>query len=165
MCHSGLALSNLGEGDSFLCEETESELESESESESELKEVSDSLSEEILMSLLGGVQNAFLVFETRSINGTSKEEIGGSLSIAIEKLGPISASGSGSFELTDEVKEVTKSLKFTFHGDGIIKPPPKTYEEAIAVYNSLPDMSQKYERVVSFSIAPLSEYCGLAGKT
>ena len=109
--------------------------------------------------------NAFLVFETRSIEGTSKEDIGGSLSIAIENLGPISAKGEGSFNMSEEVKDVTKSLKFTFHGDGVIRPPPQTYDEAIQVYKSLPDLSEKYERVVSFSIAPLSEYCGLAGKT
>ena len=41
-----------------------------------------------------------------------------------------------------------------------IDPPPQSFEDAIEVYKSLPGKSLEDERVVSFSIAPLSEYCG-----
>ena len=42
-----------------------------------------------------------------------------------------------------------------------IDPPPQTFEDAIQVYKSLPAKSLEDERVVSFSIAPLSDYCGV----
>ena len=42
-----------------------------------------------------------------------------------------------------------------------IDPPPQTFEDAIEVYKSLPGKSLEDERVVSFSIAPLSDYCGV----
>ena len=51
-------------------------------------------------------------------------------------------------------------MTFRFHGDTIIDPPPQTYEEAIEAYQSLPAASLDYQRVISFSIAPLSDYCG-----
>ena len=50
-------------------------------------------------------------------------------------------------------------MEFKFHGDTVIDPPPQTYLEAIEVYKALPKNSNDNERVVSFSIAPLSEYC------
>ena len=42
-----------------------------------------------------------------------------------------------------------------------IDPPPQSFEDAIEVYKSLPGKSLEDERVVSFSIAPLSDYCGV----
>ena len=41
-----------------------------------------------------------------------------------------------------------------------IDPPPQTFDDAIEVYKSLPAKSLEDERVVSFSITPLSDYCG-----
>ena len=52
-----------------------------------------------------------------------------------------------------------KRLRFRFYGDTTVDPPPASYEDAVAVYKSLPEKSLVDERVVSFSIAPLSDYC------
>ena len=49
------------------------------------------------------------------------------------------------------------------HGDTIIDPPPQTFEDAVKVYGSLPAKSKEDERVVSFSVAPLSDYCDTTG--
>ena len=103
--------------------------------------------------------NAFLLFQIKKSEASTKQEIGGSLSIVIKKIPGIEISGKGEFELTDSEKELTNSLTFKFHGDTVIDPPPQTFEDAVSVYRSLPAQSLKDERVVSFSIAPLSEYC------
>jgi hypothetical protein len=52
-------------------------------------------------------------------------------------------------------------MTFIFHGDTTIDPPPQTFEDALEVYKSLPGKSLEDERVVSFSITPLSDYCGV----
>ena len=70
---------------------------------------------------------------------------------------------SGFFNFSDSENEVVNELRFTFHGDTVIDPPPQTYEDAIEVYKSLPARALEDERVVSFSIAPLSEYCNNIG--
>ena len=108
--------------------------------------------------------NAFLLFEILKSKRESKQDIGGHLSIMIKKLGPLSVEGSAKIKLTAEEKKIGNALRFKFHGDTVIDPPPQTFDDAIEVYKSLPGRSKENERVVSFSIAPLSEYCGLAGK-
>ena len=103
--------------------------------------------------------NAFLLFQMKKSETKTKQDIGGSLSIVIKKIPGIEISGEGEFKLTDSDKELTNSLTFKFHGDTVIDPPPQTFKDAVTVYRSLPAQSLKDERVVSFSIAPLSEYC------
>ena len=108
--------------------------------------------------------NAFLIFEYKKSESETKQEVGGSLKIAVELLGgAIKAEGEASLELSATDKDVQNKLRFKFHGDTIIDPPPQTFEDAIAVYQSLPAKSVEDERVVSFSIAPLSEYCDTQG--
>ena len=102
--------------------------------------------------------NAYMVFESQVTELHSAQELTGALKVAV-KLGILSASGEGAINFSEEVKAVTKSLRFKFHGDTIIDPPPQTFEDAIKVYQLLPSRSIENERVVSFSIAPLSDYC------
>ena len=107
---------------------------------------------------------AQMSFTSRKFENRSKSEIQGSLSIAIKKLGPLaSATGSGFLNFSNTENEVVNELRFTFHGDTVIDPPPQTYEDAIQVYKSLPARALEDERVISFSIAPLSEYCNNIG--
>ena len=103
--------------------------------------------------------NAFLLFETKKTKNSTKQDIGGSLSIVIKKIPGFDISGSGELKLTESQKNVANNLTFKFHGDTVIDPPPQTFEEAIKVYKSLPQHAKDNERVVSFSIAPLTEYC------
>ena len=105
--------------------------------------------------------NAFLVFEVQSSESYSKQDIAGSLSVAIKKIPSLDISGSAELELTDEETEIVNSVRFRFHGDTVIDPPPQTFDEAIEVYQSLPNASLSDEKVVSFSISPLSDYCSL----
>ena len=105
--------------------------------------------------------NAFLVFEVQSSESYSKQEIAGSLQVAIKKIPTLDISGSAELELTDEETEIVNSVRFRFHGDTVIDPPPQTFDEAIEVYQSLPNASLSDEKVVSFSISPLSDYCSL----
>ena len=56
-------------------------------------------------------------------------------------------------------KTIRNNMKFTFYGDTVIDPPPSSYKDAIQVYKSLPAKSLIEERVVSFSVSPLEDYC------
>ena len=103
--------------------------------------------------------NAFLVFEMKETESYSKQEIEGNLEIVIKKIPGVEIEGSGSIELTSDQTDIANSLRFKFHGDTVIDPPPQSFDEAIEVYQSLPSASLDSERVISFSIAPLSEYC------
>ena len=107
--------------------------------------------------------SAFLSFTSKKFKSEEASEIQGSLSIAIENMGPISAKGSGFLNFTDKEKEIQNRLSFKFNGDTVIDPPPQTFEDAVEVYRSLPARSLENERVISFSVAPLREYCDDTG--
>ena len=77
--------------------------------------------------------------------------------------GALKAEGEASLKLSQTEKDIMNKLKFKFHGDTIIDPPPRTFEDAVKVYESLPTKSKEDERVVSFSVAPLSDYCDTTG--
>ena len=109
--------------------------------------------------------NAYLLFEQKKSVSESKQEIGGSLKIAVDLMGgALKAEGQSSLKLKATEKKVMQNLRFKFHGDTIIDPPPQTYDDAVQVYKSLPAKSVTDERVVSFSVAPLSDYCDTQGK-
>merc|ERR1712223_365971 len=103
--------------------------------------------------------NAFMVFESKESDSYSKQDIAGNLDILIKKIPSTEISGTGNIEMTDDEENIANSLTFRFHGDTVIDPPPQTFDESIEVYQSLPAASLENERVVSFSIAPLSDYC------
>ena len=103
--------------------------------------------------------NAFLIFEMQETETYSKEDIRGELDIMIKTIPSVDIAGSGSINLTDTQTEIASSLKFKFHGDTIIDPPPQSFDEAIEVYQAMPTASLDYQRVVSFSITPLSYHC------
>ena len=105
--------------------------------------------------------NAFLLFEVESSTSYSKQEIGGYLDVIIKKIPSVEISGTANLTLTDEESEISSSLSFRFHGDTVVDPPPQSFDEAIEVYQTLPNASLSDSRVVSFSISPLSDYCDL----
>ena len=103
--------------------------------------------------------NAFLLFESKESDSYSKTEIEGSLDFLIKKIPSMELSGSGSIEMTNEQTEIADTMTFKFFGDTVIDPPPQSFNESIEIYQSLPAASLEDQRVVSFSIAPLSDYC------
>jgi hypothetical protein len=105
--------------------------------------------------------NAFLLFEVESSTSYSKQEIGGYLDVIIKKIPSVEISGTANLTLTDEESVISSSLSFRFHGDTVVDPPPQSFDEAIEVYQTLPNASLSDSRVVSFSISPLSDYCDL----
>ena len=110
--------------------------------------------------------NAFLLFEVQKSESETKKEIGGSLKLAVKLMGgAFKAEGQADLKISDKDKKIMKSLRFKFHGDTVIDPPPQSYEDAVEVYRSLPERSLEDERVVSFSVAPLSDYCNVQGKS
>ena len=103
--------------------------------------------------------NAYLLFESKESEDLSKEEIAGSLRILIKFAESFEVEGYGNFSFSDIDEYVANTLSFKFYGDTVVDPPPQTFENAVEVYQQLPARSLVDERVVSFSLAPLSDYC------
>ena len=103
--------------------------------------------------------NAFLLFESKTTTKTTKKEMGGTLKVLIKSIPSFQVEGQASLQMTEQEESVKSSLTFKFYGDTTVDPPPATFEDAVAVYKSLPSKADEDERVVTFSIAPLSLYC------
>ena len=103
--------------------------------------------------------NAFLLFESKTTTKTTKKEMGGTLKVLIKSIPSFQVEGQASLQMTEQEESVKSSLTFKFYGDTTVDPPPATFEDAVAVYKSLPSKAEEDERVVTFSIAPLSLYC------
>ena len=79
--------------------------------------------------------NAFLLFEYQKSEAESKQEIGGSLKIVVELMGgALKAEGAAELKLSTKDKMVKNNLRFKFHGDTIIDPPPQSFEDAVEVF-------------------------------
>ena len=77
--------------------------------------------------------NANLVFEIDASKTVTKKELSGSLSIQVKKLA-FKVSGEATLNVTDSEKDIQNKLKFRFHGDATINPPPATYAVSILVW-------------------------------
>ncbi len=87
--------------------------------------------------------NAVFEFKKEVGSLSTKEELKGGLSAAIDKIPRISASGEANLEMDDKDKEATDNLTVSFRGDFIINS-PTTFKEAIGVYKELPGKTQMY---------------------
>ena len=102
---------------------------------------------------------AYLIFETEITKTITAKEIEGSLEALIQALPGLNVGGGAQVSISENETIVDDVLRFTFYGDTWIDPPPATYQDAKELTNKLTDKALEDERVISFSIAPLSDYC------
>ena len=49
----------------------------------------------------------------------------------------------------DDAQNYTrKTLRFRYHGDAVVSPPPQNYDDAIEIFKALPAMSNANEKVI-----------------
>ena len=72
------------------------------------------------------------MFEVTVTQSHTVEEVGGLLKTALD-MGLFSLSGSVTATSIEDVEDIKKNLKFKFHGDTIIDPPPQTFDDAVEV--------------------------------
>ena len=106
--------------------------------------------------------NAFLLFEAKSTKQNTKKKMGGRMRVVIKSIPSFQLEGEAGIQMTEDEKKLAETLTFKFYGDTTVDPPPATFQDAVKVYKSLPEKSIQDERVVSYSIAPLSLYCDKA---
>ena len=103
--------------------------------------------------------NAYMLFEKESKSSSEKQVIEGSFKLAMNSMGVLDVNAEASAKLSNEEKEVLKTLKFKFYGDTIIDPPPANYDDAIQAYKNLPSLAKTSKKVLSFNLSPLSAFC------
>ncbi|XP_030607752.1 uncharacterized protein LOC115795800 [Archocentrus centrarchus] len=93
----------------------------------------------VVTGILYGAQ-AFFVFDREVSKEEKCQEIQGSLKVMIKKIPLLSIEGEGSVKMEDKDKANVDKFSCTFYGDFNIQKPPTTFQEAVAVYQSLPTL-------------------------
>ena len=91
-------------------------------------------------------------------NQTDKKEIGGSLRVMINTIPTLEINADGSVDMTENQRNLSRSMKLDFYGDTLIDS-PTTFESAVKVYKDLPTFANTSESVVRFSLSPITDYC------
>ena len=103
--------------------------------------------------------NGYMVFKKDFKSNTEKKEISGHLNVVVKAIPSFQVNGSASFNLTEDQEEVSKTMSLTFYGDVLLNPPPSTFEDAIAVYKELPSKALENQKVVAYTLTPITLYC------
>uniref|UniRef100_A0A668TUM5 SPRY-associated domain-containing protein n=1 Tax=Oreochromis aureus TaxID=47969 RepID=A0A668TUM5_OREAU len=84
--------------------------------------------------------NAFFVFDSEKLDGSSIENIQGSMQAVIKKIPSFNVDGKVDIKLSDEEKAVTDKFTCKFYGDFILESNPGTFEDAVKTYIQLPKL-------------------------
>ncbi|KAM7379836.1 hypothetical protein PAMP_005356 [Pampus punctatissimus] len=93
----------------------------------------------VVTGILYGAQ-AFFVFDREVSDEESHQDIQGNLKVMIKKIPCLSIEGEGSLKMED--KDIANVEKFSckFHGDFCLEKNPVSFQDAIQVYQSLPQL-------------------------
>ncbi|XP_067462999.1 uncharacterized protein [Thunnus thynnus] len=93
----------------------------------------------VVTAILYGAQ-AFFVFDREVSDEESHQDIHGNMKVMIKKIPTITVGGEGSVQM--ETKDIERVEKFSckFHGDFLLKKTPTSFQDAIQVYQSLPQL-------------------------
>ncbi|XP_005814989.1 uncharacterized protein LOC102223852 [Xiphophorus maculatus] len=93
----------------------------------------------VVTGILYGAQ-AFFVFDQEKSETENRQDIQGKLKVLIEKIPTFSIEGEGSLHLEDKDTEKIQKFSCKFHGDFLLEKTPTTFQDAVAVYQSLPKL-------------------------
>ncbi|XP_053186858.1 neoverrucotoxin subunit alpha-like [Scomber japonicus] len=97
----------------------------------------------VVTGILYGAQ-AFFVFDREVSDKESHQDIQGNLKVMIKKIPLIKIEGEGSLKMEDEDLAKVEKFSCKFHGDFLLKKPPTTFQDAVEVYQSLPQLLGTY---------------------
>ena len=75
-----------------------------------------------------------------------------------------SVEGEASLEYGQELETMQERLDVKFYGDLVLPEPPATLRDAILLSQEIPSLCGESKSPVTFSLAPISDYCGGAEK-
>ncbi|XP_053186872.1 verrucotoxin subunit beta-like [Scomber japonicus] len=93
----------------------------------------------VVTGILYGAQ-AFFVFDCEVSDKESHKDIQGNMKGMIKNIPELIAEGELSIKMNDKDKEKVEKFSCKFHGDFLLKKTPTTFQGAVEVYQSLPQL-------------------------
>ncbi|XP_053186876.1 cytolytic toxin-alpha-like [Scomber japonicus] len=99
----------------------------------------DQIATHVVTGILYGAQ-AFFVFDREVSDKESHQDIQGNMKVMIKKIPCLSIEGEGSLKMNDKSIEKVEKFSCKFHGDFLLPKSPTTFQDAVQVYQSLPQL-------------------------
>uniref|UniRef100_A0A4W3J1D7 Stonustoxin subunit alpha-like n=1 Tax=Callorhinchus milii TaxID=7868 RepID=A0A4W3J1D7_CALMI len=93
----------------------------------------------VVTAVLYGAQ-AFFLFDREVSSSESLQDIQGSMEVSIKIIPKVAIEGDASLKMKEEEKENTQKFSCTFYGDFALPNNPTTFEDAMNVYSTLPQL-------------------------
>ncbi|CAK6981345.1 uncharacterized protein LOC122993437 [Scomber scombrus] len=93
----------------------------------------------VVTAILYGAQ-AFFVFDREVSDEESHQDIHSNMKVMIKKIPSLAIEGEGSLQMDDKDIERMNKLSCKFYGDFLLRKSPTTFQNAIQVYQSLPQL-------------------------
>ncbi|XP_043822037.1 stonustoxin subunit alpha-like isoform X2 [Dromiciops gliroides] len=93
----------------------------------------------VVIAVLYGAQ-AFFVFDQKVSTHENVRDIEGGLKAAVEKIPQMAGKVEGEMKMEKSMKTSSKEFRCKFYGDFVLETNPVTYEDAVKVYASLPNL-------------------------
>ncbi|XP_051234075.1 uncharacterized protein LOC127351001 [Dicentrarchus labrax] len=97
------------------------------------------LATHVVTAILYGAQ-AFFVFDREVSEKEDHQDIEGNLKVMIKKIPCLAIEGDGSLKMEDKEKANVQKFSCRFYGDFSIQKPPTTFQDAVQIYQSLPQL-------------------------
>ncbi|TKS79293.1 Neoverrucotoxin subunit alpha [Collichthys lucidus] len=97
------------------------------------------LATHVVTAVLYGAQ-AFFVFDREVSEQEDHQDIEGNLKVMIEKIPCLKIEGEGSLKMEDKDRASVEKFSCRFYGDFSLQKTPTSFQDAIQVYQSLPDL-------------------------
>ncbi|KAJ0070737.1 hypothetical protein NL108_018612, partial [Boleophthalmus pectinirostris] len=84
--------------------------------------------------------NAFFVFDSQKVESSDLQTVKGQLEVTVKKIPTCDIHGEAKVELTEEEKDLVKTLSVQFYGDFLLESNPATFDAAVQTYVTLPKL-------------------------
>uniref|UniRef100_A0A3P9AW88 Uncharacterized protein n=1 Tax=Maylandia zebra TaxID=106582 RepID=A0A3P9AW88_9CICH len=97
------------------------------------------LATHVVTAILYGAQ-AFFVFDREVSEDEDYQDVQGNLKVIINKIPLLSVEGEGSLKMEEKDKESVDKFSCRYYGDFWLPKPPTTFQDAVEVYQKLPEL-------------------------
>ena len=112
----------------------------------------------VITSVTYGLRS-YLLFEKDVLKTEYREEVGGSLSIAVNTVPSFSIEGQAAVDVNGKELVNQENLRVKFYGDVIISSMPATYNQTVFVFDEVNKAAKEKDTPIKFQLTPIKFFC------
>ncbi len=102
--------------------------------------------------------NAHMIFQKAYTDYQDRLMVAGSLRIVVKMIPKVGIEAYAKANFTFGQQQTMQNMDVNFYGDVLIDT-PTSYQQAIETYQKLPELARNSERVIAYTLTPISQIC------